>query len=481
MIYVSPLSQLYAAAWFSYKQEHGASELASIIQLQDTPIDPQFTAWAWAIGIANLVGSILSFFGSGFIAFTYLILPIKRHFRHSLILNLAIADFITSTNNSISGGWRLINKRDIPPGTSCTVNGFLEQLAVQATDTSILAIAIVTFWSLTRPNKVQETLPRATTILICCATWVLPIITACIALYLRRYSPVSGNWCWLAIKPTYYRYALMHGWRFAFIFTEIILYTYLHVYLRRRFADIMKATRNSFSEASLRPSPSWVSEPNTSPTTPKSTTEAQVHPIEVPPRPGTIQDRDGTWFDDDSEEELMQYDPAAHVESPGPGEKQGLPKIFDNIQPDLRSPMSDASTVMSPTAVRRRRRKLRFNFSHPFAHRSTNDDDLGDQEDPRKKNKNSTFARSRRVRRVLLLNAYPAMYILLWIPGIINRIVEASGGHSDVTTFLQASTQFIGLANALTYGWNERVGKQLREHLEVRTSGRDQRGIRERV
>ena len=69
------------------------------------------------------------------------------------------------------------------------------------------------------------------------------------------------------------------------------------------------------------------------------------------------------------------------------------------------------------------------------------------------------------IQRVLLLNAYPLAYIILWIPGIANRLIEATGHSSTVMQILQASTQLVGLANALTYGWNERVAKQLKERF----------------
>jgi len=69
------------------------------------------------------------------------------------------------------------------------------------------------------------------------------------------------------------------------------------------------------------------------------------------------------------------------------------------------------------------------------------------------------------IQRVLLLNAYPLAYIILWIPGIANRLIEATGHSSSVMQILQASTQLVGLANALTYGWNERVAKQLKERF----------------
>jgi hypothetical protein len=77
----------------------------------------------------------------------------------------------------------------------------------------------------------------------------------------------------------------------------------------------------------------------------------------------------------------------------------------------------------------------------------------------------SADARYKAIQRALLLNAYPLAYIILWLPGIANRLIEATGRECTVTQFLQATAQLVGLANALTYGWNEKVAYQLRKRF----------------
>ena len=69
------------------------------------------------------------------------------------------------------------------------------------------------------------------------------------------------------------------------------------------------------------------------------------------------------------------------------------------------------------------------------------------------------------IQKMLLLNSYPLTYIVLWIPGIVNRLIEATGHKSTVMQLIQASTQLVGLANAVTYGWNEKVSSQVREYF----------------
>ena len=44
-----------------------------------------------AVAIPTLVGSVVSMFAAGFIFLCYVVLPPQKHFRHTLILNLAFA------------------------------------------------------------------------------------------------------------------------------------------------------------------------------------------------------------------------------------------------------------------------------------------------------------------------------------------------------------------------------------------------------
>ncbi|KAF4342911.1 cyclic AMP receptor 2 [Fusarium beomiforme] len=67
------------------------------------------------------------------------------------------------------------------------------------------------------------------------------------------------------------------------------------------------------------------------------------------------------------------------------------------------------------------------------------------------------------IKRMMLLNGYPVMYVLLWIPGLTNRLLEAIQTPVSDTTIaaLNTSTQFIGFANALTYGFNHHLRDRL--------------------
>ncbi|TFK33368.1 G protein-coupled glucose receptor regulating Gpa2-domain-containing protein [Crucibulum laeve] len=346
-----------------------------------------------AIAGLNLAGSFLSLLGSGFIIFCYLILPMKHHFRHVLILNLAFADFLNALDLSVSGFSIVVRRRSLEAGTACVANGFICQLTVQGTDCAILAIAIVTVYIITRhksPAPLKSNWDWSIILRVTLAIWILPITTSCIALGMNWYGPASGSWCWLVENPKYVRYVLTHGWRLIFIALEVGLYSYLYIYLRnhyRNFAKLIGSRRVSHdlidtsNESEQSKAPNVIELNQSSPFT------------NQPPRPSSVK---GT---------------------------HALPNV-NSIK---------WKSILS-------HRRIPVPSSTEYA-----------QE-----------ARHISVQYALLLNAYPLAYIILVIPGIANRFMELTGHPSRVMQILQASTQFVGLANALTYGWNENISEQLR-------------------
>lgn len=70
------------------------------------------------------------------------------------------------------------------------------------------------------------------------------------------------------------------------------------------------------------------------------------------------------------------------------------------------------------------------------------------------------------MRKMLLLNGYPVLYVILWIPGISNRVVEAVGTSPTWLKALQCSTQLVGFANAMTYAYNEQLVQRVRQGRE---------------
>lgn len=71
----------------------------------------------------------------------------------------------------------------------------------------------------------------------------------------------------------------------------------------------------------------------------------------------------------------------------------------------------------------------------------------------------------RDVWQMVLLNLYPMTYLLLWIPGLANRIAEANDHPVRALFIMQCSTQYIGLANACVYMYKEHR-KDIRDWLK---------------
>ncbi|KAH8824564.1 G protein-coupled glucose receptor regulating Gpa2-domain-containing protein [Flagelloscypha sp. PMI_526] len=321
------------------------------------------THYEVALAGVNLTAGLLSTIGTSFIIVCYFIrhLHAKAHFRHQLILNLVVADFVNSINASVSGSWILAHKRRLEPGGKCTANAFISQVSVQATDCAVLAIAIVTVYSIVNVKRLirSRRTHHKLVFFTCAATWLLPLTTASIALGKNWYGPVSGNWCWLISEPFYIRYVLTHGWRFVFFIAEISLYTYLFIYTRR-----MNRVRSLYACH-------------------KCASSNSAH-------------SSGTSATDESQCTLEEC--PAHISC--------------------------------------------NNCSDPHSKEAKNFSTM-DQAESGAINCITTFE----VTKIMLMNAYPLSYMILWIPGIINRIIEATGHSSHVSQLLQASTQFIGLAN----------------------------------
>lgn len=415
------------------------------------------------------------------------------------------------------------------PGTACTVNGFIGQLSVQAADFSILVIAVVTLLTITRTTY----MPAASTMrkcAICGSVWLVPLVTATVATAMGKMGPVSGNWCWILANRTDLRYALTHGWRIAIIFFTAGIYVFVWWYMNRHFRSMV----STMTGASVASKESWYrrrrgfkkmkedragagtggsgmerSDDTELSTMSKSRiSSVGVHDWELSaPEAALVRSstelrdagkkdaeannamgrpkaRTDTFFseseddsDDDSHDDLenthhhrhqdrgrrtdFDITPAATVtntktnhyhddyQPPPPPNPQkpstdhtDLPKShFDSIT--TATTATTASTTTSEFPQRRQTRKM-----------------------------------EREIKRMLLLNAYPIMYVILWVPGLVNRFMEATGrtgaasaSERRALAALQASSQFVGLANAVTYGFNTALRTRVRRWWRSRRRG----------
>jgi hypothetical protein len=217
-------------------------------------------------------------------------------------------------------------------------------------------------------------------------------------LTLGSYGYIGSNWCWIKHSRLDLRYGLSHGWRIAIFCVTIVIYTYIGIKLKRVFANL-----RSFS-------------------TQTGTSRSMPHDVNTTPA------ADGTA--DDTQKILVNHSVSVMHEM------DNLPRTPDT----LNNKNDFTGEIIEPRSTVR------------IEGTTTSSNQAGE----------TSFQASRmpaapNVRNMLLLNGYPIAYIILWIPGIANRLAEGLGGAPRWLTALQATTQYIGLVNAVTYGMSEQM------------------------
>ncbi|POS70285.1 hypothetical protein DHEL01_v211322 [Diaporthe helianthi] len=413
----------------------------------------------------------------------------QRSFRHALVFNLALAEFVNTLNNTISG---IIYLREhaLYPSTACTINGFVGQMSVQASDFSILVIALVTLLTITRTTYMPDA-SRWRKIGICGSVWVVPLITATIATSMGKMGPVSGNWCWIVSSQTGLRYALTHGWRIAIIFFTAGIYVFVWWYMNRHFRSMVTTTMTDLSGATERSRRKRKGFNRMDDDPEQAEEERQDTELSTVSKSRISRVLEDQWEmsapeaayvrtsedDDIHDEELTPggrerawRSTASSVYSVSDSEPEDYNDIHNRIIEEETRAQQQPPTM-----------KTTSNRKGPPAPLNTGKLDATATSASEFPQRRQTRQMEREIKRMLLLNAYPIMYVILWIPGLVNRFLEATGhtSQSRVLAALQSSSQFVGLANALTYGFNTALRKKIK--VWWRKRGRKGRADRRRT
>lgn len=238
----------------------------------------------------------------------------------------------------------------------------------------------------------------------------MPVSTGSAALGLNIYGPVSGNWCWILPEYLGLRYALTHGWRIAIFVTTIAIYTYVYIYLLKVYGKIsVSSTHSSVAHESVDSGIDL---------------ESVVH-------------RGKKHIHVQSSITSTEHE---HDQTPlRPGEEGGPPTRPPKYARHLSSHWRSIETTQDFTPFGAQIQVITTASSEA-----------------------ASRAKKQALRKGLLLNGYPICYIILWVPGIANRIAESIGTSPVWLRALQASTQLVGFANALTYAYNEQLLQRIR-------------------
>lgn len=221
---------------------------------------------------------------------------------------------------------------------------------------------------------------------------------------------MSGNWCWIRPEFLGLRYGLTHGWRIAIFVVTIGIYTYIYIHLKRLFGRFR------------------VSHPSTGNTTSRDQT-FDDHGAEASDTQHILVESSFAVS-----HELEERRPRTEDT---PLETTGKPKMTSwSVSAD-----DGGSAQVHPGSINK---SARVGMA------------------PDHKRPASKMPAPPNLKKMMLMNGYPIAYILLWLPGMINRLTESVGSSPRWLRALQASTQFIGFVNAFTYGFSEHMRRAIR-------------------
>lgn len=243
----------------------------------------------------------------------------------------------------------------------------------------------------------------------------------CIILGLQAFGPVSGNWCWIKEDRLALRYGLAHGWRFGVILGIIAIYICIARKLCRQYSWLRRHTYRGDFEITTGSTDAGQTTPV------KREFVTPEHDLKYGPL-GCAGKNIGmdeiVSVSDRSRRENSLPVPTVHVEFDG----QCIATTHDHKQ---------TQSLLEPKSVQ------------------TFDTEASPQV------LQAAFFEDPRIQVVVQMTAYPILYVLLWIPGIVNRGIEASGRTSITLQYLQASTQLIGLADSMIFAIQQRNRKRI--------------------
>ncbi|KKY37732.1 putative glucose receptor git3 [Diaporthe ampelina] len=375
-------------------------------------------------------------------------------------------------------------------------------MSVQASDFSILVIALVTLLTITRTTY----MPNASSwrkVVICVSVWVVPFVTATIATSMGKMGPVSGNWCWIISSQTGLRYALTHGWRIAIIFFTAGIYIFVWWYMNRHFRSMVTTTITDLSGATERSrrrrkgfnkmgagGDGRGDDDDQQDTELSTVSKSRISRVLEDQWEMSAPEAAYVRTDEDDGQDEEELTPGGRKRGRRRSRASSVCSVSDSDSDynDIHDRIIDeeraAAGRQQPQQQQQQQpptMKTTANRKAPPPALSGDKFDATGTTDSEFPQRRQTRQMEREIKRMLLLNAYPIMYVLLWIPGLANRFMEATGNtsHSRVLAALQSSSQFVGLANALTYGFNTALRKKIK--VWWRRRGRKARSTRRRT
>ncbi|EKD21706.1 uncharacterized protein L3040_004929 [Drepanopeziza brunnea f. sp. 'multigermtubi'] len=175
----------------------------------------------------------------------YWFLKMRRSFRHDLIMLLIQSDMFKALWFMIYPIVVFVNGPVEDTSAFCQANGFLIALGLEASDFSVLMIAVHSALYIFRPKASRGEGGLYPYRKLAYTLWVFfPLMMASLAFINGRHAYVSvGTYCYLPVRPFWYRLALDWIPRYIIFVIILAIYASIYFYVKYRFSGFGRLAR----------------------------------------------------------------------------------------------------------------------------------------------------------------------------------------------------------------------------------------------
>ncbi|KAK0120766.1 hypothetical protein ONS96_010968 [Cadophora gregata f. sp. sojae] len=177
----------------------------------------------------------------------YWFLKMRRSFRHDLIMLLIQSDMFKALWFMIYPIVVFIHGPVRDTSTFCQVNGFMIALGIEASDFSVLMIAVHSALYIFRPRSSRGEGGLYPYRKLAYLLWIIfPFLMASLAFINGRHAYVSeGTYCYLPVRPFWYRLALDWIPRYVIFIFILVIYVSIYYYVRFKFQGFNKLAKHN--------------------------------------------------------------------------------------------------------------------------------------------------------------------------------------------------------------------------------------------
>ncbi|OWP06462.1 hypothetical protein B2J93_9235 [Marssonina coronariae] len=177
----------------------------------------------------------------------YWFLKMRRSFRHDLIMLLIQSDMFKALGFMVYPIVVFVYGPVQDASTFCQINGFMTALGIEASDFAVLMIAIHSALYIFRPRSSGSEGGLYPYRRLAYILWIVfPVLMASLAFLNHRHAYVSeGTYCYLPVRPFWYRLALDWIPRYIIFLIILAIYASIYFYVGYKFKDFERLTNRA--------------------------------------------------------------------------------------------------------------------------------------------------------------------------------------------------------------------------------------------